>query len=187
MQTAKTSGGQSSSQILDYNALLALLKPKKLDSVYREFMELTNAPQDLKCLLIVAVDLHYPCGNLRAWRQIGPFKGWPMLMCHLCVHARMIEQQFGPIVKLPASADDQSGGRETVLRKLSEVKSRSVHYMRCYVAGTLNPDLKVSVRVLFQLPTFCMASRNPRFISVSLDKPRQTTMLPGRGSLARAR
>lgn len=39
----------------------------------------------------------------------------------------------------------------------------------------------------FQLPTSWLASRKPRWISVRRDRPRQTTILPGGGSLDRAR
>ena len=45
----------------------------------------------------------------------------------------------------------------------------------------------VSVERCFQLPTSFVARRKPRCTSVSLDKPRQTTMFPGGGSLARSR
>ena len=51
---ASTAVGIGSGPAHDYNELLAMLSSKKLDSVYSEFMQLTNAPPDLKCLLIVA-------------------------------------------------------------------------------------------------------------------------------------
>jgi hypothetical protein len=45
----------------------------------------------------------------------------------------------------------------------------------------------VSVRPSFQLPTFLAPRMNPNSISVRRASPRHITMLPGGGSLARAR
>jgi hypothetical protein len=88
----------------DYRDLLRLLEEKNLNSVYREFMQLTNAPPDLKCLLLVAANLHCTFKQLRAWRTIGPFRGWPLLMRFLCTHAQKIQKQFGSIVSPPPFA-----------------------------------------------------------------------------------
>ena len=45
----------------------------------------------------------------------------------------------------------------------------------------------VTVQLIFQLPTFLAAIAAPIWMSVRRDSPRQMTMLPGGGSLARAR
>ena len=46
---------------------------------------------------------------------------------------------------------------------------------------------RVSAHRTFQLPTSWLARRKPRWISVRRERPLQTTMLPGGGSLDRAR
>jgi hypothetical protein len=53
-------------------------------------------------------------------------------------------------------------------------------------AGVSGASHCVSVRPTFQLPTSC-ATLNPNSISVKRESPRHMTMLPGGGSLARAR
>lgn len=123
-----TVGPTSGKQLSD---LLKLLEPKKLDSVYIEFMELTNAPPDLKCLLIVAANLHHAFKKLRAWRQIGPFKGWPRLMLFLCIHAREIEQQFGEIVKPPVPAAGVLGTPWLKENFEGEIELRPFYVMLC--------------------------------------------------------
>ena len=50
----------------------------------------------------------------------------------------------------------------------------------------MNQEQKVIRVKVFQLPTSC-AIPNPNWISVKRDSPRHMTMLPGGGSLARAR
>src|ERR1019366_8961640 len=116
----------------DYNDLLALLRSKNLDSVYSEFMKLTNAPPDLKCLLIVAANLHDTFKRLRAWRQIGPFKGWPMLMLYLCLHAKRIQQQFGHIVVPPRPQAGNPSAKFWLRRVFrNEFEDRPLYLMLC--------------------------------------------------------
>jgi len=79
---------------------------------------------------------------------------------------------------LPAS---RVNALHTTVENLGGTRSNDVHspvgrYSR----------YSVSVRPTFQLPTFC-AALNPSSRSASLDIPRHMTMLPGGGSLARAR
>lgn len=128
---ANTAVGQGAQPRLDYNDLLKLLKSKRLDSVYRDFMELANAPEDLKCLLIVADNLRRVFKKLRAWRQVPPFAGWPRLMSFLHVHARKIEQQFGQVVNPPPTANNQSatGWLKDIFR--GEFEDFPIYIMLC--------------------------------------------------------
>jgi hypothetical protein len=127
-----TSGvGASPCPAQDYNDLLALLKSKNLDTVYLEFMELTNAPPDLKCLLIVAENLHQTFKKLRIWRQIGPFKGWPLLMRYLCLHAQRIQKQFGPVVNPPPPSRNQSAHSWLKKTFRNEFEDRPLYLMLC--------------------------------------------------------
>ena len=106
MATSSVGAGAGPAQNVD--KLLAQLEHKKLDSVYCEFMKLTNAPPDLKCLLKVAANLHGTFKKLRTWRQVEPFKGWPLLMRYLCLHSVEIQKQFGNIVMPPPLGANQS-------------------------------------------------------------------------------
>ncbi len=106
MATSAVQAGAGSAQ--HFSDLLALLQSIKLDSVYREFMDLTNAPPDLKCLLIVAANLHLTFKKLRAWRKVSPFEGWPLLMRYLCLHSDDIQKRFGTVVKPPPPGINQS-------------------------------------------------------------------------------
>ena len=128
---ASTAVGIGSGPAHDYNELLAMLKSKKLDSVYSEFMELTNAPADLKCLLIVAANLHRTFKRLSAWRQIGPFKGWPLLMRYLCLHSKKIQQQFGPIVNPPPPTGSQTAHDWLKKTFRGEFEDRPLYIMLC--------------------------------------------------------
>jgi len=128
---ASTAVGIGSGPAHDYNELLAMLSSKKLDSVYSEFMQLTNAPPDLKCLLIVAGNLHHTFKKLRTWRQIGPFKGWPLLMRYLCLHSKKIQQQFGPIVNPPPPTGSQTAHDWLKKTFRGEFEDRPLYIMLC--------------------------------------------------------
>lgn len=128
---AKAKVVQSSGPTRDYNDLLALLKPKNLDTVFLAFKKLTNAPDDLKCLLIVAANLHHTFKKLRSWRTIGPFKGWPLLMLYICIHARKIQQQFGEIVNPPVLPNDRTVDRWVAKIFRGELDECPLYAMLC--------------------------------------------------------
>jgi hypothetical protein len=128
---ATSAVGQSAATAQNYNNLLALLQPKGLDSAFREFMELTNAPTDLKCLLIVASNLDLAFRALRSWRKIGTFKGWPLLMRCLCLHADQVQKRFGPIVKPPPPAGNQSHHDWLMKQFSGEFEERPLYIMLC--------------------------------------------------------
>lgn len=129
MATSAVGAGAGPAQNVD--KLLAQLEHKKLDSVYCEFMKLTNAPPDLKCLLKVAANLHGTFKELRTWRQVGPFKGWPLLMRYLCLHSVEIQKQFGNIVMPPPPGANQSN-HDWLKRIFSgEFEDRPLYIMLC--------------------------------------------------------
>jgi hypothetical protein len=96
----------------DYKDLLTILQPKGFDSIFLEFKELANAPDNLRCLLLVAANLRRTFKGLPEWRGISPFDGLPQLASFLVIKARKVQEVFGNVVN-PPNRNERSGGKRT--------------------------------------------------------------------------
>ncbi len=136
----------SSTPSRDYKDLLAILEPKNLDTVFLKFKELTNCPDDLKCLLLVAANLRRTFKALPAWRKIPPFKGWAKLTSFLVLNADKIQKVFGEVVNPHGGAepvDDHSKEKHPMWR---EIGVRPLYAMLCNAHPDTNPKVDLPVR-----------------------------------------
>jgi hypothetical protein len=126
----------------DYRDLLPILQSKRLDSVFLEFKDLTNAPDDLRCLLLVAFNLRRTFKALPHWRRIPPFEGWPRLASFCVLKARKIRGVFGDFV-VPTNRKHKRAGTHPVTHPMRrEIEVRPLYAMLC----NTHTDEKLAVR-----------------------------------------
>lgn len=143
---ATAADGKGAAPFRNYEQLLEILQPVNLDTAYRQFMDLTSAPEDLKCLLTVASNLHRTFEALPVWGQIQPLAGWPKLMSHVFAEAAIIEQQFGAIVNPAVPRDDQSRVRWVAKNFRGELEERPLYAMLC--CQHVDPERRASYGAL---------------------------------------
>ena len=105
------------------------------------------------------------------------------------IEARLADDKKHEIRAVCVVHNETSTGVVSRIGEVRKAIDRTKHpalFMVDTIFGADHNQFKTALPV-FQLPTFCAPSRKPISISVSRDRPRQMTVLPGGASPARAR